>query len=80
MGNPTRTPAWAKGMEKLGPGIYADKEKALHICEYEVCAHFGVPYTEANAKIVVQATMDALRKQDLAPLVAHVEDSDADPR
>jgi hypothetical protein len=49
----TRTPPWAKGMRKLGPGIYLDGN-ALHFCELEICQDLGVKPTEQAGRIIEQ--------------------------
>jgi hypothetical protein len=60
-------------MQKLGPGVYG-KENKLHICEAEVCEHFGVPYTKENAEIVVRAVTDAYREHGWPLRVEYVEE------
>jgi len=57
------TPAWAKNMRKLGPGVYATKDRVIHVSEAEICAHLGVPYTRAHSKIIEQAVR-AVVEQD----------------
>lgn len=65
---PNSTPAWAAGMEKIGPGTYVDAEKAMHIDELELCAEVGVPYTEGNAKILRRVVVETF-----APLGSKIE-------
>jgi hypothetical protein len=57
----TRTPPWAKGMRKLGPGVY-EKDGALHISEGELCEHFGVPYTRENTQIIEEMAQKVVRE------------------
>lgn len=59
----TTTPRWAKGMRKIGPGIYADRGGNIHISQAEVCQHFGVPPTQANCDTIVRAWNDAIEKK-----------------
>jgi hypothetical protein len=56
----TRTPPWAKGMRKLGPGVYLDSKKAIHVCEREICDDFGVAYTKENSNIIEETVKEAL--------------------
>jgi len=39
---PTRTPAWAKNMRKLSPGVYAQGD-AIHVNGPEICKDLGLP-------------------------------------
>ena len=59
----TRTPAWAKGMQKLGPGIYVTPGRELHISESEICEHFGVPYSRANVRMIEESLVEVLRRE-----------------
>lgn len=59
--NATHTPAWAKGMQKIGPGIYIDGS-SFHVSEKEICEHMGVPYTEENARIIEEVVPQAIRE------------------
>jgi hypothetical protein len=56
----TRTPRWAVGMRKLGPGLYFDGD-GLHISEEELCEAMGVPYTPENCAVVESAALTAAR-------------------
>ncbi len=58
MPRPTHTPAWAKGMRKLGPGIYIDGQTA-HFDANEVCEAMGVPPTPENLETAEKAAVDA---------------------
>lgn len=60
----SRTPKWAVGMRKLGPGAYLDAD-GLHFSTREMCEHFGVPVTEENQRIARETTMRAMREAGL---------------
>ncbi len=57
-----RTPKWATGMQKLGPGIYVDEKRTMHLSESEICEHFGVPYTQENIEVIEAAATAAFRE------------------
>jgi hypothetical protein len=74
-------PRWAVGMQKLGPGVYADGRGALHVKLSEICHHLGVPCTPRNQEIAQRAAEEAIRKTFGAmPSTTIVEERDADPR
>lgn len=58
----TKTPAWATGMRKLGPGIYVTANRELHISEREICEHFGVPWTAENVRVIEETAIETVRK------------------
>jgi anaerobic selenocysteine-containing dehydrogenase len=58
----THSPAWAKGMRKLGPGIYLDSSGALHFSMGELAESLGVPNTEENARIIQESAEAAIRE------------------
>lgn len=62
MPHPTRTPAWAVGMRKIGPGVYVDSARALHISEREICDHFDVPYSPENSKVIEEVAQEVIRE------------------
>lgn len=64
MAKPTRTPAWAGNMQKLGPGIYMHGTE-LHVSEAEICEHLGVRYTRASSKLVEKFITEIMA--ELAP-------------
>jgi hypothetical protein len=73
--NTTRTPRWAKGMQKLGPGIYEDASRTLHISEEELCEHYGVAYTQENGAIVEEILKAALSQVfGMVPPITKVEE------
>jgi hypothetical protein len=49
-------------MQKLLPGFYVDAAGALHIDEREVCEHAGVPYTERNAQVIADVTVQTFNE------------------
>ena len=59
----SRTPAWSKGMRKLGPGVYVTEDRQIHVSEGEICEHFGVPYTRENQQIIEQVAQELIRKE-----------------
>ena len=58
----TRTPAWAKGMRKLGAGIYVDSNNAMHVSEREICDAMGVMYNRLNSRVIEETVQKALRE------------------
>jgi hypothetical protein len=58
----TRTPPWAKGMQKLGPGCYVDSRNALHVSEREICEHMNVRYTAENSRIIEEIVQQVIRE------------------
>jgi hypothetical protein len=52
--SPTKTPSWAKDMEKLGPGVYLHNG-ALHVSEAEICQYLRIRYTRANISLIEKA-------------------------
>lgn len=59
----TRTPDWARGMRKLGPGIYLDSKAVMHVSERELCEHFNVPYTAANVRIIEETLQASIKRE-----------------
>ena len=58
----THTPGWAKGMRKLGPGVYVDDKNAVHVSEGEICEYYGVPFTKENSAVIEETVRAALRQ------------------
>jgi hypothetical protein len=58
----TRTPPWAKGMQKIGPGCYVDANNSLHVSEREICDSMGVLYTEQNSRVIEETVQEVLRE------------------
>ena len=62
-------PAWAVGMQKIGPGMYC-KGAEWHIDPVEICRHLGACPTEANLKIVEQEARAVLKEMFGVDLIA----------
>jgi len=56
-------PSWAVGMERIGPGVYLDKENSLHVYVPELCEALGVPYTRDNAERMEAIARAAIEEQ-----------------
>ena len=71
-------PKWAVGMQKIGPGIYADKTAAIHLDEAELCEHMRVPCTPENAEVLRRAAIEAVRRVwgKAAPPITCVDDEE----
>jgi hypothetical protein len=72
-------PAWARGMERVSPGVYLDKDNALHFYAVEMCEAHGYPATRANVEILEAVARETMKK--VFPNARMVEVSGfADPR
>ena len=60
--NPARTPEWAKGMRKIGPGCYVDAANNMHVSEAEICEAFGVRYCPENSAIIEDVVRQVVRE------------------
>jgi hypothetical protein len=47
----TRTPSWAKDMQKLGPGVYLHN-KSIHVSESEICQYLGIRNRQSSSKLI----------------------------
>ena len=68
----TRTPAWAKGMQKLMPGVYA-RGRQLHLCLPELCEFAGCEYNEHNVEKLSAAARKVFRQIEAEAPVEFVE-------
>jgi hypothetical protein len=69
--------AWTVGMEKLGPGMYVDRDGALHISIPELCEHFGVPENAHNTAIVEQVAIEHFAEMGRRVPIEHRTHPDA---
>jgi hypothetical protein len=53
------------GMTRLGPGIYDDEHGTVHVDAQEMCAHFGVPCTDDNFKVLLRGIFEAADELDI---------------
>ena len=60
--NNTHTPPWAKGMRKLGPGVYVDNKNEINVSEAEICEYYGMPFTKENSAVIEETVRAALRQ------------------
>ena len=57
------TPQWAKGMQKIGPGIYVDSDGALHLDNVALCIAHGFPPTQENQAQIQKAAVQIVAEQ-----------------
>jgi hypothetical protein len=70
-------PKWAKGMQKVGPGIYV-RGRELHVSHEEIAAHLGMPLTADTRALIERCAIDAVREAfpDSPPIeITEVEDA-----
>jgi hypothetical protein len=72
----TKTPAWARGMRKIGPGMYIDGANAFHFSGKELCEAFDVPHSAENERVARETAVQVIREQfgDLPVTVVDEED------
>jgi hypothetical protein len=69
-----RTPKWAVGMQKIGPGVYVDKDRALHLDEAGFAEHLGVPYTRETQRVIQEEATRVFREKFPAMETEFIED------
>lgn len=72
------TPQWAVGMERLTPGVYADKAGDLHLCAREMCEAIGWPYTKENAAWIYEQALKVIAKVYGRPITLRVVEDPPD--
>jgi hypothetical protein len=59
--NPTATPAWAVGMQRIMPCVYADRENNWHMDLEGMCVAFGWAPSPENQQMALECFMEAFR-------------------
>jgi hypothetical protein len=49
------TPRWALGMRELQPGVFVDRNRALHLDAPGFCVAHGYPPTDENQRVAINA-------------------------
>lgn len=54
-------PKWAKGMRRIGPGIYVNGRE-LHLSHEEIASSLGVPLTPETARLIEETARETVRE------------------
>lgn len=56
---------WKRGLERIAPGLYVDKDGAMHIDEDELLAAHGYAKNEHNSRMIHEAAARIAQEQGI---------------
>jgi hypothetical protein len=59
--------AWKRGLQRIAPGVYADRSGSLHIDEEELLAAHGYVVDKQNSEMLREVAVQIIKEHGLIP-------------